>query len=379
MSEYADEINLMDFFMVLWKRKWLVIIPPVLLALAAGAVSYMMTPVWEVDAVIQPSKFFIQTEQGAFTEVIVVDPKQIVGQINQKSYDFLISDKLGLDIREMPNIRAENLRDTKLIRVWVRDKDIDKGKKIIGALFAILQDEFNKKIDAEIKGIDIEIAKNQNDITQKGLEIKDRQTEEKILGFQKDSTLAEITADQKKVLISEERYKSIIEEMGSVKKRIEALEEQLQKTLGENRQGGEGLGLLLYLSQVQENLRYYNTLDEKLSTEKITQENLRLSIRENAEKTKELDALRGRARNDAEKINTEIENIKQEINLLEEKKLRIDYARLVKDATSSLRPVAPRKAFNVLITGMLSGFLFVCLAFFLEYFNRQKALLKKES
>jgi len=253
------------------------------------------------------------------------------------------------------------------------------GKKVISALFGILKNEFNKKIDAEIKGIDIEIAKKGNEIIQKELEIKDQQTEEKILGFQKDRTLAEITADQQKVLISEERYKSIFEEMGSVKKRVEALEVQLQKTLGENRQEGEGLGLLLYLSQVQENLRYYNTLDEKLSTEKITQENLRLAIRENSEKTKEFDALTEKARNEIEKINTAIENIKQEINLLEERKQRIDYARLVKDATESLRPVSPRKAFNVLITGVLSGFLFVCLGFFLEYFNRQKALLRKES
>ncbi len=378
MSEYADEINLMDYFAILWKRKWLIIVPPIVLAVLAGVISYFSTPVWEVDAIIQPSKFFVQTEQGALNEVIVVDPKQIVGQINQKSYDFLISSSLGLDIREMPRIRAENLRDTKLIRVWVREKDIDRGKKVIGALFGILKDEFNKKIDAEIKGIDIEIAKKQNDITQKGLEIKDQQTEEKILGFQKDRTLAEITANQQKVLISEERYKNIFEEMGSVKKRVEALENQLQKTLGEDRPGGEGLGLLLYLSQVQENLRYYNTLDEKLSTEKITQENLRLAIRENSEKAKEFDALVGKARNEAEKINTEIENIKQEINLLEEKKLRIDYARLVKEATESLRPVAPRKAFNVLITGMLSGFLFVCLAFFLEYLERQKTVIKKE-
>ena len=376
MSDYENEINLMDYFLVLWRRKWMIIVPAVLLAVAAGFVSFMITPVWEIDAVIQPSKFSIQTEQGVFSEVIVVDPKQIVGQISQKSYDSAISTRLGLDIRKMPKIRAENLRDTKLIRVWIRDQDIDKGKKIIGALFNILKDEFNKRIDAELKGIDIEIARNQNKITEKGLGIKDKQTEANILGFQKDRTQAEILANESKVKISEERYKNITEEMGSVKKRVDDLEEQLRKTLGENRQGSEGLALLLYLSQVQENLRYYNTLDEKLSTEKITQENLRLSIKENAEKIKELEALMGKARNDAERINTEIEDIKQEINLLEERKLRIDYARLVKEATSSISPVSPRKALNVLITGMLAAALFAVLAFFLEYLDQQKKLNK---
>lgn len=379
MSDYQDEISLMDYVMVLWKRKWMIIIPTVLLAVAAGVFSFMMTPVWEVDAVIQPSKIFIHTEQGTFSEFIVIDPKQIVGQINQKSYDILISAALGLDILKMPKIHAENLRETKLVRIWVRDTDISRGKKIILALFDILKDEFNKKVDSEIKGIDIEVAINQNSITEKGLKIKDKLTEAKILGFQKEKTQAEIQADQRKVQISEDRHKSIIEEMGSVKKRIDDLEEQLRKTLGESRQGGEGLGLLLYLSQVQENLRYYNTLDEKLSTEKITQENLRLSIKENNEKIKELDALIDKSRNEIERINTEIENIKQTINLLNERKLRIDYARLVKDATSSLGPVSPRKARNVLITGMLAAMMFAVLAFFLEYLNKQKALPPKKA
>ena len=158
-----------------------------------------------------------------------------------------------------------------------------------------------------------------------------------------------------------------------MKKRIDDIEAQLRKSLEENRQGSETLGLLLYSNEVQNNLRYYNTLDEKLSIEKITQENLRLSIKGSIERLKELDALIDKSRNEIERINTEIENIKQTINLLNEKKLRLDYARLVKDATSSLGPVSPRKARNVLLTGMLAAVMFAVLAFFLEYLKQQKA------
>ncbi len=69
-----------------------------------------------------------------------------------------------------------------------------------------------------------------------------------------------------------------MEEMKSVKIRIDELEEQQRKALSEKKQVTDAISLLLYSNEVQLNLRYYNTLDEKLSDEKITQENLKLNI-----------------------------------------------------------------------------------------------------
>ncbi|MFW6160581.1 MAG: Wzz/FepE/Etk N-terminal domain-containing protein, partial [Acidobacteriota bacterium] len=71
-QDYYDEINLMDYLNVIWKRKWLIIIPTILLAAAAGVYSFLKTPVWEVEAIIQPSKFLVQTQSGQFEEVLVV-------------------------------------------------------------------------------------------------------------------------------------------------------------------------------------------------------------------------------------------------------------------------------------------------------------------
>ena len=55
-----------------------------------------------------------------------------------------------------------------------------------------------------------------------------------------------------------------------------------------------------------------------------------------------------------------------------DKKLRIDYAQLVKEPTASLYPVSPRKKVNVAIAGILGLFMFTVLAFFLEYIEKQK-------
>jgi len=67
-----------------------------------------------------------------------------------------------------------------------------------------------------------------------------------------------------------------------------------------------------------------------------------------------------------------MEEDKNQISLLNDKKARIDYTQLVKEPTSSLFPVSPRKKMNVLVAGFLGVFVFTMLAFFLEYLRKQR-------
>ncbi len=63
---------------------------------------------------------------------------------------------------------------------------------------------------------------------------------------------------------------------------------------------------------------------------------------------------------------------KKEINLLNEKKGQIDHTQFIKEPTSSLYPVAPRKKLNIFIGGVLGLFVFSLFAFFLEYLDKLK-------
>ena len=401
MDAYENEIELMDYLFVIWKRRWLIIIPTFFLAVAAGIVSFLIPPKWEVDAIMLPSKFLVQTEQGQFEEVVATDPKQIAGQINQKSYDSLIAAELNLDIRKFPELKAENLRDTKLVRIALRDQDIATAKSILQSLFNQLKKELDRKIDVEIKSIDTEITTKENSIKDMENEIKTKENEIKKKNneiklkdltiqsreIEKDRIKQEIESDQNKLKISEERVGSIMEKMKSVKGRIDELDQQLKKVIAEKKEGAEAVSLLLYSNEVQQNLRYYNTLDEKLSIEKVTQENLSLSTKENREKIRQTDNQISQTNTEKQIIMTEIstimnetENIKNRINttqseirLMGDKKLRIDYAQLIKEPTASLYPVSPRKKINVAIAGILGLFVFTIFAFFLEYIQKQKA------
>jgi hypothetical protein len=328
--DQIKEVNLMDYLAVLWKRKWLIIVPAAILAAGVWIIGLLTPLVWEIDCVLLPSKFIVQTDQGQLSEIAAVDPRQVAGEINQDSYNALLAADLHLDIRRFPKIRAENLRDTKLIRIWLRDKDIARGQKILASLFIHLKVDFDKKIG-------FEIANNQNDI--------------KVMEIQKDINQQEIMAAQNKLKISEDRSRRILEELGSVKTRAGRIDTELKKALGEKREGGDAVALLLYSNDAQNNLRYSNALEEKLRDERITRENEKLSIK-NLEDT--------------------LRQIEAKIDLLKEKRLRIDYAQLVKEPTPSLDPVSPKKIRNAFLAGVLGAAVFVLLAFFLEAMKKAK-------
>jgi len=331
MDEYENEIGLIDYLNVIWKRKWLIIIPTFVLVVAVGVYSFFLPRVWEVDAIIQPSKYIIQTESGSYNEIIIVDPKQIAGQINEESYNNLIAAELNLDIREIPKLKAENLRDTNLVKISTKVNDVKKAKLILYSLFNHLKRELDKKVDIETQEVDYRI---------KSKEIENLRIEE------------EIKAHKNKLNIVKQRKKEIEEEMNDTRKRVEALEKEQRLSLKkENRSESESLAMLLYSNEVQQSLRYLNTLNELLSSKKIQEENINLEIENKEEKIKQLE---------------------NEIDNLNERKGRIDYAQLIKEPTSSLFPVAPKKKRNVFIAGILGLMIFTVLAFFTDYLEKQK-------
>ncbi|MDH4272890.1 MAG: Wzz/FepE/Etk N-terminal domain-containing protein [Candidatus Aminicenantes bacterium] len=397
MDTESDELEFADLLRIVFKRRWLILIPTALCVLATGIVSFTMPPVWEVDSVFLPSKFLVQTEQGEFREVVVTDPRQIAGQVNEQSYQTLLAEELKLDLRKFPKIKAENLKDTKLIRIRVREKNIEEGKAILRSLFNRIKVELDAKINVELKGIDtgVTVKKNtvkdlENEIKTRENEIKRKNNEIKLKDFiiqakdiEKDRLNKEIETDQNKLKISEARVTSITEEMKSVKGRIDDLDQRLKKVISENKGGAEAVSLLLYSNEVQQNLRYYNTLDEKLSIERVAQENLWLSIKNIQENIRQIDTQISQINtekdifrieistilNEIEKLKNRIDTLQSEIGFLEDKKMRIDYARLVKEPTSSLWPVAPRPLRYTAAAGAISLVLFAVLALLIEYFQ----------
>lgn len=357
-TAHEPENELIEYLEALWKRRWLVILPSFALAVLAGVASFLLPTQWDVDIIIQPSKFFVQTEQGTYVEVVITDPRQIAGQINQESYNRLIGAELNLDPRKFPKLRAENLRDTKLVRVTVKTGETDKAKAILSSLFLHLKSELDRKIDVEIKGLTTQITAKEHDIKARELDIQ-------VGEIEIEKTKREIVALANKLKISEARARDLAEEMTGVKGRIDEIERQQKSALAEKQEGGEAIGLLLYANEIQQSYRYLNTLDESLSRERARQEDLRLS---GYDKEQEIKSLRTKM----EKVRQGILGLKGDIDLLEQKKQRIDFAQLVKEPTVSLYPVSPRKKVNAMLAGLGGLFFMMSVVLGLEYIRRSK-------
>jgi len=331
-----NEIEFIDILNVIWKRKWLILIPTLFSIVAAGVISFLLPPQWEVDAIIMPSKFLIQIEGGPLKEVLPVELEQIAGQINQAVYNNIIAAELNMDIRKFPKLRAENIKDTNLVQISVKSKDIEKAKLILYSLFNHLKKELDAQTDIETKGINSEI---------KSKEIENLTLEE------------EFDEAKNELNIIKRRRQEIEKEMTDIRKKSEELEKQRHLILKKkNRSEPEILAMLLYSTTIQQNSMNHNTLNELLSSKKIEGKLINLEI-ESKERL--------------------INQIEDEIDILNERKGRIEYSHLIKEPTSSLSPVSPKKKINILIAGVLGLIIFTLLAFFLEYLEKQKARTKE--
>lgn len=354
-----DSLDLLEFARIAWRRRWQIIIPTIALAIIAGVVSLLLPKIWEVEAILVPSKFLTQNQTGEFRQVLVADPKQIAGQISQGSYNSLIGAELNIDNREFPKISAENLRDTNLVRISVREKNPSRGIQILLALFNHLKSEFDKKIDVEIGSLDNQIEITKNKIIELELGIESKRIE-------REKTKKDIESDINKQAIAAKRITDVLEEMKAVRKRITDLDELQRKAVSEKRDAVESLALLLYSNEVQQNLRYMNTLEDKVSEERVNIEDLTFSKKSKEQQLLQID-------NQISQVKNLVNNTKNEIKLFEDKKNRIDYSQLVKDPTPSFSPVSPKKKQNVLMAGFLGFCLSLGVVFFREILRPLKA------
>ena len=122
------------------------------------------------------------------------------------------------------------------------------------ALFKLLERDFNRKIDVEIKSIDAQVKASEFEVNRKNLDIKS-------LEIDQTRNREESRASANKLKLSEARYEGLSQEMKSVRQRVDGLEAQQKEVLKAQPEGATAISLLLYSSEVQQNLRYYDELD----------------------------------------------------------------------------------------------------------------------
>ncbi len=367
-----EDVNLLDFLSVLWRRKGLIIIGAAVMAAAAGIYSFLAPPVWGIDAIFQPSQYLAQPSQtdiGQFVEVASPDAI-IAGLINQQANKDLIASELKLET--VPNISAENLKDTHLIRIGTTSKDRDIGVKVLTLFFNIIKNELDRETQFEIKRIEALVAEKEILLKQNELLVKDQLSEIKRLEIQKNKTREQIASNANKRTLSDERYRITVEEMIAVKQKNDELADQIRKVQDRNLGESGTLSLLLYSSQIQMNRQYLNGLNDRIITEKLAQEALRLDNLIKNEEVRQMDIQIDKPRNEIEKLNNDAGKIRKKIDPLNERKSKVDYSQLIKAPSPSQTPIAPNKKKNILAAGFLGLVFFGLLATTIEFLEKNK-------
>jgi len=335
MNEYDNKIELMNYLNVLWKRKWLIIIATLLFITAAAVVSFLMPPRWEVDAIIEPSKFYYRNLDGIWQEMQFINSRLLINGINRAAYNERIASELSLNLKDIPKLKAEILDDKHLVRISLEEKDVEKAKLIIHSLLNYLKEIFDQSADRRIKRYDSQI--------------KSKEAEKLILE-------RKIDAYKNKINIIKQGKQEVEKNMSGIRKKIEALKKERELILKKkDRSESERFTLLHYSNEIQQGLMNHNILKESLDNKKIEEAIINLEIE------------------DKERL---INQIEYEMEDLDGEKWHIYYAKITKEPTSSISPVSPKKLTNVLIAGILGLLIFGMLAFFLEYVEKQKAKSK---
>lgn len=326
-SDYT--IDLLNYFNFFWKKKWYIFIPTFLVTLILGIIYFVRTPVYEIDTLVQPGKFYYENSNGNIFELIIEEPEQIADKVNHSTFDSMIASELNISLSSLPEIKAEPIQETNLVRIWIKHSDIELGKTILEKVNLYLRNNIDKKVEVELDNITSDI---------------ERRT------IEKENFSKQLELTKNKINIIGKRKKDILEEMNKVKERINDLDQERKNAIQrQNKNEVETLGLLLYSNEILENLHLYDSLNEKYSQIGLDEEEAKAELQE---------------------LQSRINTIEATIRNLHQRKDLVDKTQVVKSPTSNLEPVSP-KIISIVMSFFLTFFICTLVIVILEIFKQR--------
>ena len=162
-QQYEEEIDLMDYVKVIIKRKGLILTLFLAAVIVAGVFSFISPKVYKVDTSLEVGR--IETATETIPEQMVESPTQLVEKIKGDVYGIFVREKLGIPKEKYPKIKAENPKDTSLIKIEIESERPELAKNILTEINNLIlkehQEQFEKrksKIEESIKEIQNKLA-----------------------------------------------------------------------------------------------------------------------------------------------------------------------------------------------------------------------------
>ena len=319
-AEPTDEIDLIDYIHVLCKWKKLIIFGTLSCMLIAGIVSFLLSPVYRTNTIIEIGT----TEKDGGNLLMIEDPLTLVEKIKGGAYDEKIRKELNIKESDYPEIKVNNPKSTALIEFNIESSKRDRDQKILESMDNLILKDHSDLVQIEKYNLSNRIKEIENNTA--------------LVNQEKQGLKNQLQLNKK----NKDQIKKQIENIAS---RISDLEKEKTKVdLKAN--PDNTLSLLLFSNEIQENRRYFNQLQDRLNIDlEKEEENLKnqLNAKENALNSLMLQK---------DKLNAQLAAFRD--------------TRIVKKAGYSEKSVGPKKMFNVIIGGIVGFMVLTFIAFFVE-------------
>jgi capsular polysaccharide biosynthesis protein len=223
-----EEIELIDIFRILWKRRKLILLGTLFLTIGAAGISLLLPKVYEVSTIIEPGIRPIADVNGQIVnEMPVVTPEALREGILGGAYDARIQKKLNIAPKDYPKIRVVTPKNTLLVKISIESSKPEQALAILNELVSLVGSDIQEKLESEKSKIGNEIKLTQ---------IYDQSLVEKIKLVEKQTT--------------------------AVTAKMQDLEKNRERSMASRTT--DAMSVLLYSNEIQNQQIYLNGLQEKL-------------------------------------------------------------------------------------------------------------------
>ena len=152
----GDEIDLVDLFLIAWKRKLMIGILTLLATASGVGLIFIMPEIYEVTAILMPAK----DADGR----LVINIQTLEQNIVNGAYNSLLADKLHLPLARIPDFKVSNPRNTDLLRISVMSSAPNSDVQILNGLLEAIAADVNNQLNKNIELVKNRMKENQLEI-----------------------------------------------------------------------------------------------------------------------------------------------------------------------------------------------------------------------
>jgi hypothetical protein len=147
-DKLQDEIELMDMLRVLWKWKYLIILGPLLFAVAAAFISLKMPKVYKIDVLLKPGVVEVDSSGKEIHVVSFTNIKSLIelGVLDNKIIKHFSKDNSRFN-NESIRFDVSRRKGSNILKISYNTKSVESGIKILNSLPEILSAQYRDKIE----------------------------------------------------------------------------------------------------------------------------------------------------------------------------------------------------------------------------------------